>query len=204
MSNKVDVSFIFQITDKVLWNVFKKNEIGDVLLPFVVIRRLDCILDPVNAKVRDAYNSFKEKVNEDKLDPILRKAAGGLQFYNTSKHTLESLKENTKTIEIDFNNYLNGFNKEVRNILEYFQFEKVIGRLIKNKILYQMIDAICQIDLHKDKVDNHNMGYVFEELIRISNEQSNETAGEHFTPRDVIELMYRIVFSTEGDRKSVV
>ena len=196
---KVDVSFIFQITDKVLWNVFKKNEIGDVLLPFVVIRRLDCILEPVNHKVRDAHNNFKDKVSEDKLDPILRKAAGGLQFYNTSKHTLESLKENTRTIEIDFNNYLNGFNKEVRDIIENFQFDKVLARLVKNKLLYQMIEAICKVDLKTDKIDNHDMGYVFEELIRISNEQSNETAGEHFTPRDVIELMYKIVFSTEKE-----
>jgi type I restriction enzyme M protein len=200
MSNhKVDVSFIFQITDRVLWNTFRKNEIGDVLLPFVVIRRLDCMLDPVNAKVRDAYNNFKDKVSEEKLSPILRKAAGNLQFYNTSKHTLESLKENPRTIEIDFNNYINGFNKEVRNIIDNFQFDKVISRLVKNKLLFQMIDAICQVDLHTNKVDNHNMGYVFEELIRISNEQSNETAGEHFTPRDVINLMIRIVFSTEKE-----
>ncbi|EON77695.1 Type I restriction-modification system, DNA-methyltransferase subunit M [Lunatimonas lonarensis] len=200
MSNrKVDVGFIFQITDKVLWNVFKKNEIGDVLLPFVVLRRLDCILDPVNQKVRDAYNNFKDKVTEDKLDPILRKAAGGLQFYNISRHTLESLRENPKTIEIDFNNYLYGFNKEVREIIECFQFDKVLGRLLKNRILYQMIDAICKVDLHTDKVDNHDMGYVFEELIRISNEQSNETAGEHFTPRDVIQLMIEVMFSTEKE-----
>lgn len=199
---KVDVSFIFQITDKVLWNVFKKNEIGDVLLPFVVIRRLDCILEPVNLKVRKAYNDFKEKVNEDKLSPILRKAAGGLQFYNTSKHTLSSLKENPKTIEIDFNNYLNGFNIEVRDIIENFQFDKVIARLVKNKLLYQMIDAICQVDLNPIKVDPHHMGYIFEELIRISNEQSNETAGEHFTPRDVIDLMVKIVFSTEKEELS--
>jgi len=200
MSNhKVDVSFIFQITDRVLWNTFKKNEIGDVLLPFVVIRRLDCMLDPVNAKVRDAYNNFKDKVSEEKLSPILRKAANNLQFYNTSKHTLESLKENPRTIEIDFNNYINGFNKEVRNIIDNFQFDKVISRLVKNKLLFQMIDAICQVDLHTDKMDNHDMGYVFEELIRISNEQSNETAGEHFTPRDVINLMIRIVFSTEKE-----
>lgn len=198
-NNRTDVGFIFQITDKVLWNVFKKNEIGDVLLPFVVIRRLDCILEPVNTKVRDAYNNFKDKVSEDKLNPILRKSAGGLQFYNTSKHTLDSLKENPKTIEIDFNNYLNGFNKEVRDIIENFQFDKVIARLVKNKLLYQMIDAICQVDLHTDKVDNHGMGYIFEELIRISNEQSNETAGEHFTPRDVIELMIKVVFSTEKE-----
>ena len=201
-NNRTDVGFIFQITDKVLWNVFKKNEIGDVLLPFVVIRRLDCILEPVNTKVRDAYNNFREKVSEDKLDPILRKAAGGLQFYNTSKHTLDSLKENPKTIEIDFNNYINGFNKEVRDIIENFQFDKVIARLVKNKLLYQMIDAICQVDLHTDKVDNHGMGYIFEELIRISNEQSNETAGEHFTPRDVIELMIKVVFSTEKETLS--
>jgi len=198
MSNKkVDVSFIFQITDTVLWNVFKKNEIGDVLLPFVVLRRLDCILSPVNHKVRDAYVKFNDKVNEEKLAPILRKAAGGKQFFNTSKHTLETLKESGKTIEIDFNNYRNGFNEEVRDIFDNFQFDKIVARLVKNKLLYEMIDAICQVDLSPEKVDNHDMGYIFEELIRISNEQSNETAGEHFTPRDVIELMYKIVFSTE-------
>lgn len=201
MSNnkKVDVSFIFQITDKVLWNVFRKNEIGDVLLPFVVIRRLDCILEPVNNNVRVSYENFKDKVSEEKLAPILKKAAGGLDFFNISKHTLESLKETPKTIEIDFNNYLNGFNKDVRDILENFQFDKVIARLVKNKLLYQMIDAICQVDLHPKKVDNHQMGYIFEELIRISNEQSNETAGEHFTPRDVIDLMIKTVFSTEKE-----
>lgn len=198
-NKKVDVSFIFQITDKVLWNVFKKNEIGDVLLPFVVIRRLDCILEPVNQKVRDSYNSFKDKVSEDKLTPILKKASGGLQFYNISRHTLDSLKEAPKTIEIDFNNYLNGFNPEVRDILENFQFDKIISRLVKNKLLYEMISAITQVDLHPNKVDNHQMGYIFEELIRISNEQSNETAGEHFTPRDVIELMYKVMFSTEKE-----
>jgi type I restriction enzyme M protein len=200
--NKTDVNFIFQITDKVLWNVFKKNEIGDVLLPFVVIRRLDCILQPVNHKVRDAYLTFKDKVKEDKLGPILRKSAGDLQFYNTSKHTLESLKENPKTIEIDFNNYLNGFNEDVRDIIENFQFDKVIARLIKNKLLYEMIDAIAKVPLHPDTVDNIQMGYIFEELIRISNEQSNETAGEHFTPRDVIELMYKVMFSTEKEELS--
>jgi len=195
--NKTDVSFIFQITDKVLWNVFKKNEIGDVLLPFVVIRRLDCILAPVNHKVRDAYLKFKDNVKEDKLGPILRKAAGNLQFFNTSQHTLESLRENPKTIEMDFNNYLNGFNEDVRDIIENFQFDKVISRLIKNKLLYEMIDAIAKVPLHPNEVDNIQMGYIFEELIRISNEQSNETAGEHFTPRDVVELMYKVMFSTE-------
>lgn len=201
-NNKVEVGFIWQLTDNVLRDAFKKNEIGDVVLPFVVIRRLDCILDGLNENVRSTYHNFKDKVAEDKLDPILRKAAGGLKFYNVSNHTLHSLKDDARNIEINFNNYLNGFNQEVRDILESFQFDKIVGRLIKNKLLYEMIDAICKIDMHSDKIDNHGMGYVFEELIRISNEQSNETAGEHFTPRDVIALMNTIMFSTEKEELS--
>lgn len=194
-----DISFIFNITDKVLWNVFKKNEIGDVLLPFVVLRRLDCILKDKNENVRAAYENFKDKVTEEKLAPILKKAAGGINFHNTSRHTFESLKESTKTIDVDFHNYINGFNPIVTEILENFQFEKIIARLQKNKLLYEMVKAMGDVDLSLEKYDNQNMGYVFEELIRISNEQSNETAGEHFTPRDVIELMYKVMFSTERD-----
>ncbi|MCK0179676.1 type I restriction-modification system subunit M [Flavobacteriaceae bacterium S0862] len=198
-NNKVEVGFIWQITDDVLRDAFKKNEIGDVVLPFVVLRRLDCILEPVNQKVRDAYTNFKDKVNEDKLVPILRKASGGLKFFNTSKHTLHSLKDEPQYIEINFNNYLNGFNPEVQEILESFQFDKIVARLTKNRLLYEMIDAICKIDLHTKAIDNHGMGYVFEELIRISNEQSNETAGEHFTPRDVIEIMNTFLFAGEKE-----
>jgi len=201
-TKKVEVGFIWQITDDVLRDAFKKNEIGDVLLPFVVIRRLDCMLENVNEKVRKSYNDFREKVSEDRLDPILKKASGGLTYYNTSKHTLNSLKDEPQYIEINFNNYLNGFNPEVRDILESFQFDKIIARLVKNRLLYEMIDAICKIDLHQDTIDNHSMGYVFEELIRISNEQSNETAGEHFTPRDVIALMNAIIFTPEKEELS--
>ena len=199
---KVEVGFIWQITDDVLRDTFKKNEIGDVVLPFVVIRRLDCILESVNKSVRDAYLNFHDKVSDDKLAPILRKAAGGLKFFNTSKHTLHSLKDEPQYIEINFNNYLQGFNFEVREILESFQFEKIVARLVKNRLLYEMIDAICKIDLHTDAIDNHGMGYVFEELIRISNEQSNETAGEHFTPRDVIALMNTLLFAGEKEQLS--
>ena len=202
ITNKVEVGFIWQITDDVLRDAFKKNEIGDVLLPFVVIRRLDCMLENVNENVRTAFTNFRDKVSEDKLDPILKKAANGLTYYNTSKHTLNSLKDEPQYIEINFNNYLNGFNPEVRDILESFQFDKIIARLVKNRLLYEMIDAICKIDLHQDTIDNHSMGYVFEELIRISNEQSNETAGEHFTPRDVISLMNAIIFTSEKDELS--
>ena len=200
--NRPDISFIFDITNKVLWNTFKKNEIGDVLLPFVVLRRIDSILKDKNEAVRNAYEKFIGKVADDKLEPILKKAAGNLNFYNTSRHTLESLKESTKTIEIDFHNYINGFNPVVTEILDNFQFEKIVSRLIKNKLLYELVKAITNVDLSLEKYDNHQMGYIFEELIRISNEQSNETAGEHFTPRDVIELMYKVMFSTKKEELS--
>lgn len=195
-----DIGFVWRITDDVLRDTFKKNEIGEVMLPFVVIRRLDCILAPVNAKVQSAYANFKDKVADDKLDPILRKAAGGLKFYNTSRHTLLSLVDDAKNIGINFDNYLNSFSPEVTEILRNFQFDKVVARLKRNALLYQMVQAVTALDFSPEKYDNHDMGYIFEELIRISNEQSNETAGEHFTPRDVIRLMSAILFTPDRDQ----
>lgn len=195
-----DIGFVWRITDDVLRDTFKKNEIGEVMLPFVVIRRIDCILAPVNTKVQAAYANFKDKVAADKLDPILRKAAGSLKFYNTSRHTLLSLVDDAKNIGINFDNYLNGFSPEVREILRNFQFDKVVARLKRNALLYQMVQAVAALDFSPEKYDNHDMGYIFEELIRISNEQSNETAGEHFTPRDVIRLMSAILFTPDREQ----
>ena len=198
-NKRPDIGFVWRITDDVLRDTFKKNEIGEVILPFVVVRRIDCILAPVNTKVRAAYENFKDKVADDKLDPILRKAAGGLKFYNTSRHTLTSLIDDAKNIGINFDNYLNGLSSEVKEILRNFQFDKVVARLTRNGLLYQMIQAVSALDFSPEKYDNHDMGSVFEELIRISNEQSNETAGEHFTPRDVIRLMSAILFTPDKD-----
>lgn len=198
-NKRPDIGFVWRITDDVLRDTFKKNEIGEVILPFVVVRRIDCILAPVNDKVRAAYENFKDKVADDKLDPILRKATGGLKFYNTSRHTLLSLIDDAKNIGINFDNYLNGFSFEVKEILRNFQFDKVVARLTRNGLLYQMIQAVSNLDFSPEKYDNHDMGYVFEELIRISNEQSNETAGEHFTPRDVIRLMSAILFTPDKE-----
>lgn len=196
-NKRPDIGFVWRITDDVLRDTFKKNEIREVMLPFVVIRRIDCILAPVNAKVLAAYTNFKDKVADDKLDPILRKATGRMKFYNTSHHTLISLVDDAKNISINFDNYLNGFSPEVKEILRNFQFDKVVVRLKRNGLLYQMIQAIAALDFSPEKYDNHDMGYIFEELIRISNEQSNETAGEHFTPRDVIRLMSAILFTPD-------
>lgn len=198
-NKRPDIGFVWRITDDVLRDTFKKNEIGEVILPFVVVRRIDCILEPVNEKVLAAYNNFKDKVADDKLDPILRKATGGMKFYNTSRHTLTSLIDDAKNVGINFDNYLNGFSPEVKEILKNFQFDKVVSRLTRNGLLYQMIRAVAALDFSPERYDNHDMGYVFEELIRISNEQSNETAGEHFTPRDVIRLMSAILFTPDKD-----
>ena len=198
-NKRPDIGFVWRITDNVLRDTFKKNEIGDVILPFVVIRRIDCILAPVNAKVRAAYENFKDKVADDKLDPVLRKAAGGLKFYNTSRHTLISLCDDPKNISINFDNYLNGFSLEVKEILKNFQFDKVVARIVRNGLLYQLIQAVANLDFSRARYDNHGMGSVFEEIIRISNENSNETAGEHFTPRDVIRLMSAILFTPDKE-----
>ncbi|WP_299826008.1 class I SAM-dependent DNA methyltransferase [uncultured Pontibacter sp.] len=193
------IDFIFRITNDVLWNTFKKNEIGDVMLPFVVLRRLDCILEPQKQAVRDAYLNFKDKVQPDKLGPILERAAGGLKYYNTSPYDLRALTQDAQNVEINFRAYINGFSPNVTEIMEHYQLDKVVARLVKNNLLYEMVAAIAKVDLHTSAVSNHDMGYVFEELIRISNEQSNQTAGEHFTPREVIRLMASVIFSTEKE-----
>ena len=197
--HRPDVGFVWNITDVVLRDTFKKSEIGEVILPFVVLRRMDCILEPYNKNVREQYEKFKDKIALDKLDPLLRKTAGGLKFYNTSRHTLLSLLDDAKNISVNFTNYMAGFNSEVRTIFECFQFDKVVARLNRNALLYKMISEITDLDFSMEAYDNHDMGYVFEELIRIANDQSNEQAGEHFTPRDVIRLMSAILFTPDSE-----
>ena len=197
--HRPDVSFVWNITDVVLRDTFKKSEIGDVILPFVVLRRMDCILEPYNKAVRATYEQFKDKISLEKLDPLLRKTAGEMKFYNTSRHTLVSLLDDAKNIAVNFTNYMAGFNSEVRTIFACFQLDKVVARLNRNNLLYRMIQEITQLDFSLDTVDNHDMGYVFEELIRIANDQSNEQAGEHFTPRDVIRLMAAILFTPDAE-----
>ena len=195
--HRPDVSFVWNITDIVLRDTFKKSEIGDVILPFVVLRRIDCILEPVNEKVRQQYNMLKDKIALEKLDPALRKVAGH-KFYNVSRHTLSSLIDDAKNITVNFTNYMAGFNAEVVSIFENFQFDKVLARLNRNKLLYRMLQEMVKLDFSLSAVDNHDMGYVFEELIRIANDQSNEQAGEHFTPRDVIRLMSAVLFTPDA------
>ncbi len=195
MTNFQDkANFIWGVADDMLRGAFKQHEYGDVILPFVVLRRLDCVLEPRKDQVIEAYNKYKGQLDEEQMKPILYQASGGLSFYNTSKYDLFRLSQDAGNIELNFNNYLNGYSKNVYEIIENFQVDKIKTKLAKNNLLFMLVRRFTEIDLHPDKVSNHEMGYIFEELLRRFSEMSNETAGEHYTPREVIQLMVNILF----------
>lgn len=126
-------------------------------------------------------------------------ATNGKNFYNTSQYDLKRLSQDAKEIELNFNNYLNGYSENVRDIIDNFQMDKLIKRLANNDLLYLLINKFTEVDLHPSKVSNHEMGYIFEELLRRFSEMSNETAGEHYTPREVIRLMVNLLFAEHRD-----
>jgi len=185
-------SFIWNVCDDVLRGLFKQHEYGDVILPFVVLRRLDCVLESSKDEIFNLYEEYKSKVDDP--SPIIKNKVKK-EFYNYSKYDLVRLKSDPKNIYINFQNYINGYSKNVYEIIENFQFEKPVEKLHKNNKLYLLIDKFTEIDLHPSVVDNHTMGQIFEELLRKFSEMSNETSGEHYTPRDVVKLLVSLVFS---------
>jgi type I restriction enzyme M protein len=189
-------NFIWGICDDVLRGLFKPHEYGDVILPFVVLRRLDCVLEPQKDEVLKLYNQYKDKV-KDPTPIILDKV--GTSFFNTSKYDLKRLKQDPQNIYLNFNNYINGYNDNVREIIENFQLDKPIEKLNKNNRLFLLIDRFTEVDLHPDKVNNRMMGQVYEELLRRFSEMSNETSGDHYTPRDVVRLLVSLLFSGEEE-----
>lgn len=189
-------SFIWNICDDVLRGLFKPHEYGDVILPFVVLRRLDCVLEPQKDDVFNLYEEYKDKVSDP--SPIILKQVG-TSFFNVSKYDLRRLKSDPQNIKLNFNNYLNGYDDKVREILEYFQLDKPVEKLNKNNRLYLLIDKFSEVDLHPDVVNNREMGIVYEELLRRFSEMSNETSGDHYTPRDIVRLLVSLLFSGEED-----
>ena len=189
-------NLVWNVADDVLRGLFKPHEYGDITLPFLVLRRLDCILDEEDRKEKaiNTYNQFKDKVPEDALPPIILKATN-TSFYNTSQYDLSRLKEDPNNIRLNFENYLNGFSQDVRDIIENFHLDGFIERLDNNNRLFIFCDKFTEVDLHPDLVDNHTMGQVFEELLRRFSEMSNETSGEHYTPRDVVRLLVSLLFA---------
>lgn len=188
-------NFIWTVADNISRGAFKAHEYGDVILPFVVLRRLDMVLEPHKDAVIAQHKQFKDVLNEAQLIPVLRKAAGDKNFYNHSFYDLRRLAQDAGNIELNFNNYLNGYSKNVRDIIENFKLEGTIARLVKNDLLFMLVDRFTEVDLSPANVTNHEMGYIFEELLRRFSEMSNETAGEHYTPREVIRLMVSLLLA---------
>ncbi len=198
MSNHQEISsFIWRVCDDELRGLFKPHEYGDIILPFVVLRRLDCLIEPHKDEVVKQYNELLQSGIDDPT-PIIRKKTG-LNFFNYSPYDLTRLKSDPNGLKINFPNYLNGYSDNVHQILENFQLDKPVEKLIKNKKLYSLIDKFTEVDLHPDKIDNHTMGSIFEELLRKFSEMSNETSGEHYTPRDIVKLLVSLVFSGDED-----
>ena len=193
-------NLVWNVADDVLRGLFKPHEYGDITLPFLVLRRLDCILDEDERKEKaiNTYNQFNGKVSEELLPPIILRETD-TSFYNTSRYDLSRLKADPNNIHLNFENYLAGFSKDVRDIIENFNLDRFIERLHKSNRLFIFCDKFTEVDLHPDKVDNHTMGQVFEELLRRFSEMSNETSGEHYTPRDVVRLLVSLLFAEHGE-----
>ena len=196
MSSYQDISsFIWKVCDDELRGLFKPHEYGDVILPFVVLRRLDCLIEPHKDTIIELYNQSVS--NDIDISPIVKKKTG-LTFYNFSKFDLQRLKSDPNGLKLNFPNYIGGFSENVHQIIENFQLDKPVEKLLKNNKLYSLIDKFTEVDLHPSVIDNHTMGSIFEELLRRFSEMSNETSGEHYTPRDVVNLLVSLVFTGDS------
>jgi type I restriction enzyme M protein len=189
------VAFIWSVAD-LLRGPYKPAQYGRVILPLTVLRRLDCVLEPTKAKVLEKHAALKDsKIKEP--EPILNKVAGHA-FHNTSKLNFQKLKGEPDKAAQNLSHYIKSFSSKARQIFEYFEFEKEIAKLDESDRLYLVIGKFADIDLHPNAVPNHEMGLIFEDLIRRFNEASNETAGDHFTPREVIRLMVNLLFTPDS------
>ena len=178
-------SFIWGTAD-LIRDTFKRGKYQDVILPFTVLRRLDCVLQPTKRHVMDVNAQYKGQL--ENLDPLLRRAAG-YAFYNTSSYDFERLLQDAPHLADNLRNYIAGFSPNMREVLEKFDFANTIAKLDEAGLLFKVMERFKPLDLHPDVVSNIEMGYIFEELIRRFNEALNENPGEHFTPREVIRLM---------------
>ena len=190
------VSFIWNVAD-LLRGDYKQSEYGRVILPFLVLRRLDQVLEHTREAVRQADKDHPADKTPEKLREKFLIRASGQSFYNTSRLDFQKLLDDPNNIAQNLMGYIHSFSQNVRDIMEKFRFETQVRRLEKNDLLYLVAQKFIQIDLRPATVSNHEMGYIFEELIRKFSEQSNETAGEHFTPREVIKFMVNLLFAED-------
>jgi type I restriction enzyme M protein len=187
------VGFIWSVAD-LLRGDYKAHEYGQVILPLTVLRRLDCVLEPTKDAVIKRAAELEGKIeNPEQL--LLR--AAGQSFYNVSPLNFDRLLEDAPNVAENLRTYIRGFSPGAVEVLDKYGFDNHITRLDNAGLLFHVISRFAEIDLHPDAVPNEAMGYVFEELLRKFSEMSNETAGEHFTPREVIRLMVNILFSED-------
>ncbi|MGW4458811.1 type I restriction-modification system subunit M [Streptomyces albidoflavus] len=179
---------------------YRQSDYGKVILPFTVLRRLECVLEPTREKVAETVTRFAGQ--EIDTDHFLRKAAGH-SFYNKSDLTLKKIAADPQNAAKNLQIYVGAFSDNAREVLDKYEFNQQVRKLDSANLLYQVIGRFTDLDLHPDVVPNHNMGYIFEELIRRFSEQSNETAGEHFTPREVIKLMVNLLVAPDADGLSL-
>lgn len=193
---KNHAAFIWSVAD-LLRGDYKQSEYGRVILPLTVLRRLDCVLAPVKEQMLESYGQVKGKV--ENYGDILDTLTNTTGLWNTSKLDLAKLLDDPDNIADNLLAYIAGFSDEARDILDKFEFTNQITKLADNNLLYLVLGKFVEVDLHPDTVSNTEMGYLYEELIRKFSELSNETAGEHFTPREVIQLMVRLLFIEDDD-----
>jgi len=204
MSNfQEKISFIWDLAD-LLRGVYKRNEYQKVILPFTVLKRFDCALRDSKKAVLEAYNKYKglfENMEHVLQDAAKDKNGNPLGFYTYSEYDFKALLEDPEHIEQNLMHYLDCFSGNVQDIFENFKIKERIRELAKADLLFRLIKKFSEskVDLHPDIVSNHEMGTIFEELIRKFAEQSNEEAGEHFTPRDVVGLMTKLIFVENGE-----
>jgi type I restriction enzyme M protein len=200
MSNHNEISsFIWNVCDDVLRGLFKQHEYGDVIIPFLVLRRLDCVLEGKKDEVIKVHQEYKDKF--DDTSKIINSKLN-LKFSNYSRYDLNRLKDEPNKLSENFYDYLSSFSTNVQDIIQNFGIQKHIDKLDSNDKLYILIEKFTDIDLHPNVVDNHVMGNIFEELLRKFSEMSNETSGEHYTPRDIVRLLVSLVFSPDKEKLS--
>ena len=179
-------AYIWSLAD-LLRGDFKQSQYGRVILPFTILRRLECVLEDTKPKVLKQVDKLKanKKLEEEAREKFLLKAAGH-SFYNTS--AMDMSKLGSADIKTNLTSYIESFSTDAREIFEHFKFSDFVGQLDDANLLYKVVQKVAQTDLSPEAISNHDMGLVFEELIRRFAESSNETAGEHFTPRDIVRL----------------
>lgn len=207
------ISFIWGVADDLLRDIYVKGKYRDVILPMTILRRIDVMLEPTKERVIQTYETNKDKL--ENMDGLLCGENGSnMGFYNYSKFTLQSLLNDPKNIRVNFENYLDSFSTNIQDIITKFKFKNQLDTLEEANILFGVIERFCSPKINfsmnpildskgniiQEGLSNLAMGYIFEELIRRFNEENNEEAGEHFTPREIIQLMTHLVFLPVKDK----